>query len=125
MLATLSSGDPQSTVTTQALGLSGIKPESAVQAAGALEGVVIIPSLSIGQETLQNARLRIAGPYSRYGMARFEAQLDHRAFVEPDLEMGGDFFLAHRIYLARSQKKIYFTYNGSPISATAAPPTSR
>lgn len=133
VLATLSSGDPQSTVTTQALGLSGIKPESAVQAAGAMEGVsekpinssvVVIPSLTIGQETLQNAKLRIAGPYSRYGMARFESQLDHRAFVEPDLEVGGDFFLAHRIYLARSERKIYFTYNGGPYLPAAAPPTS-
>jgi hypothetical protein len=134
VLATLSSGDPQSTVTTQALGLSGIKPESAVQSAGAMEGVsgkpinssvVDIASLTIGQETLKNAKLWIAGPYSRYGMARFESQLEHRAFVEPDLELGGDFFLAHRIYLARSQKKIYFTYNGGPNLSTAAPPTSR
>jgi Aspartyl protease len=133
VLATFSSGTPQSAVTTQAVQTSGIKPESAVQAAGTVQGVtgkpinssvVVFPSLTIGQETLQNAKLRIAGPFSRYGMERFESQLEHHAFVEPDLEIGGDFFLAHRIYLARSQKKIYFTYNGGPIFQTAAPSTS-
>ena len=33
----------------------------------------------------------------------------------PDMIIGADFFLAHRIYVARSQGKIYFTYKGGPV----------
>ena len=32
-----------------------------------------------------------------------------------DLLLGADFFLSHRIYVAASQHKIYFTYNGGPV----------
>ena len=40
---------------------------------------------------------------------------------EPDLLLGADFLLAHRIYIARSQKKLYFTYRGGPIFQPRAP----
>jgi tetratricopeptide (TPR) repeat protein len=33
----------------------------------------------------------------------------------PDMLLGEDFFLSHRIYVAYSQKKLYFTYNGGPL----------
>jgi hypothetical protein len=131
MPAAFSSGIPQSTVTIRAMRHSGINPETAAQVAGASQGgttkptdspVVVFPSLTIGQETFHDAQLRIAGPYNRDDLARFESQLEHRAFIAPDLEIGGDFFLAHRIYLARSEKKVYFTRNGGPLSQTSTPP---
>ena len=28
--------------------------------------------------------------------------------------LGADFFLSHRIYVANSRDKLYFTYNGGP-----------
>jgi hypothetical protein len=130
MLAALSSGNPQSTVTSQAMRQSGIKPETASPVVGTLQDgttkpiSVVFPSLTVGQETLHNAQLGIAGPYSRDDLARFESQLEHRAFIAPDLEIGGDFFLAHRIYLAHGEKKVYFTHNIGPISQTSAPPPS-
>ena len=43
-------------------------------------------------------------------------------FQEPDLIIGADFFRAHRIFLANSQGKLYFTYSGGPIFA---PPQRR
>jgi tetratricopeptide (TPR) repeat protein len=33
----------------------------------------------------------------------------------PDMLLGDDFFLSHRIYVAYSQNKLYFTYNGGPL----------
>jgi hypothetical protein len=131
MLAAFSSGNPRSTVTIQAMRQSGIYPETAAQVAGTLQGgttkpiyspVVVFPTLTIGQETLHYAQLRMAGPYNRDDLARFESLLEHRAFIAPDLEIGGDFFLAHRIYLARGEKKVYFTHNAGPISQPSAPP---
>jgi tetratricopeptide (TPR) repeat protein/predicted aspartyl protease len=33
----------------------------------------------------------------------------------PDMLLGDDFFLSHRIYVAYSQNRLYFTYNGGPL----------
>lgn len=35
--------------------------------------------------------------------------------VGADMLLGADFFLSHRIYVAYSQNKVYFTYNGGPV----------
>jgi tetratricopeptide (TPR) repeat protein/predicted aspartyl protease len=32
-----------------------------------------------------------------------------------DMLLGFDFFLSHRVYVANSQHKVYFTYNGGPV----------
>lgn len=34
---------------------------------------------------------------------------------DADMLLGTDFFLAHHIYVAYSQNKVYFTYNGGPV----------
>jgi hypothetical protein len=38
---------------------------------------------------------------------------------QPQMLIGMDFFRAHRIYLARGQQKMYFTYVGGPVFLTA------
>jgi tetratricopeptide (TPR) repeat protein/predicted aspartyl protease len=50
-------------------------------------------------EEIKNARLRIAD--TEFGFA--------------DMLVGADFFLSHRIFIANSQGKLYFTYNGGPV----------
>ncbi|MHB8811885.1 MAG: aspartyl protease family protein [Steroidobacteraceae bacterium] len=37
------------------------------------------------------------------------------ALQNADMMLGADFFLAHHIYVAYSQRKLYFTYNGGPV----------
>ncbi len=66
-------------------------------------------------EEIKNARLRIA-----------DINLD-----SADMLLGADFFLSHRIFVANSQHKLYFTYNGGPVfdlrtasSKSAAPPST-
>jgi len=71
----------------------GIKGEVAKAWAGRVR------SFSIGGEEISNTRLRFG-----------EIQL-----ADADMLIGADFFLAHRMYVARSQGKIYFTYNGGPV----------
>ena len=39
--------------------------------------------------------------------------------------LGSDFFLAHHIYVAYSQDKVYFTYNGGPVFDLNALPPAR
>jgi tetratricopeptide (TPR) repeat protein len=34
---------------------------------------------------------------------------------DADMLLGTDFFLSHRIYVASSQQRLYFTYNGGPV----------
>jgi tetratricopeptide (TPR) repeat protein/predicted aspartyl protease len=57
-------------------------------------------SFKIGDgEEIKNARLRIA-------------DINVSSF---DMLIGADFFLSHRIYVANSQHKLYFTYNGGAV----------
>jgi tetratricopeptide (TPR) repeat protein len=55
-------------------------------------------SFKIGDEEIRNARLR----FGDIGM-------------NIDMLLGADFFLSHRVYVARGQNLLYFTYNGGPI----------
>jgi tetratricopeptide (TPR) repeat protein/predicted aspartyl protease len=59
-----------------------------------------------GGEEIQHARLRVA-------------DID---FGGPDMLIGSDFFLSHRIFVANSQRKLYFTYNGGPVFNLSAQP---
>jgi tetratricopeptide (TPR) repeat protein len=72
-----------------------------------------VQDFRIGQEEIKNTRLRIG-----------DIQLP-----DADMLLGADFFLSHRIYVARSQKRIYFTYNGGPVfrldrAGAPAPPAA-
>lgn len=55
-------------------------------------------SFKIGDEEIHNARLRIG-----------------ELAIGADMLLGGDFFAAHRVYVAKSQRRLYFTYNGGPV----------
>ena len=56
-------------------------------------------SFKIGDEEIQHAQLRFG-----------DINL-----TDADMLIGADFFLSHRIYVASSQKRLYFTYNGGPV----------
>jgi tetratricopeptide (TPR) repeat protein/predicted aspartyl protease len=56
-------------------------------------------SFSIGDEVIKNTRLRVA----------------KSEFADRDMLLGADFFLSHRVMVAQSQRKLYFTYNGGPV----------
>jgi len=63
--------------------------------------IATFSSLKFGDEgeEIQHARLRIA-------------DMDLGA---TDMLIGSDFFLSHRIFVANSQHRLYFTYNGGPV----------
>jgi predicted aspartyl protease len=65
-------------------------------------------SFRIGDEAIYNTHLRIGD-------------------VKPgdaDMLLGADFFLSHHIYVAASQHKVYFTYNGGPVFNLTTEPTA-
>jgi tetratricopeptide (TPR) repeat protein len=57
-----------------------------------------VASFKIGEEEIRNTKLRFGDLVANW-----------------DMLLGMDFFLSHRIYVANSQKKLYFTYNGGPV----------
>ena len=58
-----------------------------------------VASFAIGDEHILNTRLRVG-----------EVDLQ-----DSDMLIGADFFLSHRVFVANSQHKLYFTYNGGPV----------
>jgi tetratricopeptide (TPR) repeat protein len=102
-------GAGNSILSLKAAGRAGIKPDSpGVVSAGDSYGIgkstftsYIAPfsSFRIGDEETKNTRLRIG-------------DID---LPNADMLLGADFFLSHRIYVANSQDKLYFTYNGGPV----------
>jgi tetratricopeptide (TPR) repeat protein/predicted aspartyl protease len=63
--------------------------------------------LQIGGETIEHTHVMVV-PMPQLSAAA-------------DLVLGADFFLAHHVYIANSQHKIYFTYNGGPVFALGQP----
>jgi tetratricopeptide (TPR) repeat protein len=102
-------GAATSVLSLKAAERAGIKPDSpGVVSAGASYGIgrstyatYIAPfsSFKVGDEEIKNTRLRIG-------------DID---LPNADMLIGADFFLSHRIYVANSQQKLYFTYNGGPV----------
>ena len=103
-------GATASILSLKAAARAGIKPDSpGVVSAGVSYGnrrntsfttyIAPFSSFRIGEEEIKNTRLRIGD------------------FELPDVDMviGADFFLSHRIYVANSQHKLYFTYNGGHV----------
>jgi tetratricopeptide (TPR) repeat protein len=68
--------------------------------------IATFSSFKIGDEEIHNARLRF-GEWELPGI---------------DMLIGPDFFLSHRVYVASSQGKLYFTYNGGPVFDLRAMP---
>ena len=103
------SGAYVSTLTLKAAARVGIRPDSpGVVPGGAAGGfgrdmmpsyIAPFASFKIGDEEIRHTRLR---------MADFD-------LGDADMLIGPDFFLSHRIYVANSQHKLYFTYNGGPV----------
>lgn len=108
-------GAATSMLTLDAAKRAGVTPDSdGVVSGGGSSGIGsrtmktwIAPfqSFRIGDEEIRNTKLRIGElglPYT-------------------DMLIGADFFLSHRVYVASSQDKLYFTYNGGPVFNLTAP----
>jgi tetratricopeptide (TPR) repeat protein len=103
------SGASTSILSLRAAERAGIKPDSpGVVPAGFNYGigrdlvktwVAPFQSFKVGDEEIRNTRLRI-------GQVSLQTS---------DMLIGADFFLSHRIYVASSQHRLYFTYNGGPV----------
>lgn len=78
-------------------------------------------SLVMDQEALKNVTLTTADVGSRNITYELGSRLGSRLDSAEGMMIGADFFRSHRIYVSRSQRRIYFTYNGGPVFTTEAP----
>jgi tetratricopeptide (TPR) repeat protein len=113
-------GAPLSILSLSAAARAGVRPrDPGVISAGYSGGVGqrsyvetwIAPfaRFKLDDEEVQNTRLRIG---------------DTRLGEDIDMLIGADFFLSHRVYVAKSQNKLYFTYNGGPVFRLDASPAA-
>jgi tetratricopeptide (TPR) repeat protein/predicted aspartyl protease len=113
-------GAVASTLTLAAAARAGIKlGQEDVVSAGSTRGVgqhlvqtwtAPFASFKIGDEEIRNTHLRIGDI----------------GVHDTDMLIGADFFLSHRVYVANSQRRLYFTYNGGPVfNLTTVPPAQR
>ncbi len=65
-----------------------------------------VASFKIGDEEIRNTRLRIG-----------DTELG-----DADMLLGADFFLSHRIYVAKHPSRLFFTYNGGSVFNLEKPP---
>ena len=113
----LDSGSAYSDMTLKAAARAGVTPASPdVAPARPTTGITGRPAptwsapferFALGPEAVLHTRLRIT--QTNLGGA--------------DLLLGADFFLAHRIYVSRLQRRIYYTYNGGPVFRLKETPT--
>jgi predicted aspartyl protease len=123
--ALLDTGAGYSVVTTAFAARVGVRPgEAGVSEAGSSHGlgavalknwIATFPSFGIGEEVIKNARLNVSDLWSQDTYVPGKSRLSERVDIGSDMLLGADFIRAHRLYIARSQGKIYFSYNGGPI----------
>lgn len=117
MTAWFDTGSSRSYLSLDAAARAGITTTSpGVTFLGTGEGIGVravrtwvapVDSFQLGGEKVQHAHLL---------MADLDPERTGRlSGAPPDVLLGEDFFLSHRIYVAYSQEKLYFTYNGGPL----------
>jgi clan AA aspartic protease (TIGR02281 family) len=77
--------------------------------------------ITIGQESIQNVTLTVGDLFKHERAEQTGSYVARADFDEPDLIVGADFFSAHRVFVANSQAKVYFTYSGGPIFVSPPP----
>ena len=63
-------------------------------------------TVQIGEQTISNPRLRVSD---------FTSGMYRARDAPPDMLLGTDFLRTHRVYVARSQRKVYFSYLGGQV----------
>ena len=61
--------------------------------------IVPVETLKLGDETIEHAHLRIG----------------EMGLLDGDMLIGADFFISHRVFVANSQHRIFFSYLGGPV----------
>jgi hypothetical protein len=77
--------------------------------------VGLFDTVSVGDETIHNARIAIADEPAYGRMTEFGSVAGPAAQGESGMIIGADFFRAHRVLISSSHRAMYFTYNGGGV----------
>lgn len=124
--AILDSGAPHSVLDKAAAARVGITAESSgVARAGNTGGVgagsvefwtAPIQSFVIGDEAVNDTVILFGDLFKDATYTtHYASRIQQRIEFLPEMLLGADFLRAHRVYVAHSQRKMYFTYEGGPV----------
>jgi hypothetical protein len=131
--AVVDSGAGSSVLDKQVAEQLGIKPDSPGVAllgtSGGFGGKLVeswiapLQSFTIGDETITDTAMRFADLFGDATYTPTGSHVQRKLDFTPALLLGWDFLRAHRVLVAHSQRKLYFTYEGGPVfqPKTAAP----
>jgi predicted aspartyl protease len=106
---TFDTGAPQSVLSLKAAERAGVK----IDMAGVVDGG---ESRGVGRTWVKS----YIAPFDSFKFENGE-EIRHTHLriadlnTDTDMLLGADFFLSHRVFVANSQNKLYFTYNGGPV----------
>jgi clan AA aspartic protease (TIGR02281 family) len=72
-------------------------------------------SFTIGSETVRDTEIRFSDLFKDANYRIAGSRLSTRVQVAHSMLLGVDFLRSHRVLVAHSQRKIYFTYAGGPV----------
>ena len=128
--ALLDSGASTSTLATSDAARLGVTPQTpGVVARGPGGGLGAkkfdswigpFESFTIGDETIKNPQIRFGDLWKDMTYGETGSRLQRQVGLRPML-LGADFLLAHRVLIAHSQRRIYFTNAGVPMFQSSRP----
>ncbi len=130
LLAQIRSGVSATVVDQAAAAAAGVRPggpgvEPAAPAgmnAGRPSWTGSFESFAIGAEQVKNVRLPFTDLWGRVLVSDTGSNVRQKIDGLPSLVLGLDFLRSHRVLIANSQDKVYFSYNGGPIFAKPPAP---
>jgi len=78
-------------------------------------------TFTIGDETINNVQVLIAQLDKNMTTQQVGSRIPDAAVTAPDMYLGADFLLAHRVFIDNSTRKMVFTYEGGPVFQTPKP----
>lgn len=123
--ALFDSGAAASTMTTRDAAMAGVTPDTpgvAVMGKGGGLGanrvdywVGPFQTFGIGNEVIRDPRIFFADMFRGATVRAPGSMVPQNAMQDQPMLLGVDFLRAHRVLVAHSQHKIYFTYLGGPV----------
>jgi hypothetical protein len=75
-------------------------------------------SFALDNELIQNPKMYFSDLWRHTTYTATGSNLPRRLTGLPDMLLGADFLRAHRVLIAHSQRKVYFTYTGGTVFPT-------
>jgi len=135
LLAELDSGATFSSLSLEGALQAGVTPQTpGLVSGGCTTGfgrmrvekwIAPFESFSIGDELIRGPKMRFGDLWQHTKREETGSFIARRPADLPDMLLGADFLRAHRVYIANSQGKLYFSYVGGTVfPATPGTPCS-